>query len=50
MKCPKCKTEVSSKDVFCPGCNLRLIIECPKCKNKVRLGSASCKNCGYVFV
>ena len=50
MNCPKCKTEISSKDVFCPNCNLRLIIECPKCKSKVRLGSASCKNCGYVFV
>lgn len=50
MKCPKCKTEVTNKDVFCPNCNLRLIIECPKCKNKVRLGSASCKSCGYVFV
>lgn len=50
MKCPKCKTEVTNKDVFCPNCNLRLIIECPKCKSKVRLGSASCKECGYVFV
>ncbi len=50
MKCPKCKTEVTAKDTFCPGCNLRLIIECPKCKSKVRLGSASCKSCGYVFV
>ena len=50
MKCPKCKTEVQSTDVFCPNCNLRLIIECPKCKSKVRLGSASCKECGYVFV
>ena len=50
MKCPKCKTEVQSTDVFCPNCNLRLVIECPKCKSKVRLGSASCKECGYVFV
>lgn len=50
MKCPKCKTEVTDKDTFCPSCNLRLVIECPKCKNKVRLGSASCKACGYVFV
>ena len=50
MKCPKCKTEVSSKEELCPNCNLRLIIECPKCKEKVRLGSASCKSCGYVFV
>ena len=50
MKCPKCKTEVQATDLFCPHCNLRLIIECPKCKNKVRLGSASCTECGYVFV
>ena len=50
MKCPKCKTEVSSKDTSCPNCGLRLVIECPKCKEKVRLGSASCKSCGYVFV
>lgn len=50
MKCPKCKTDVSAKDTFCPNCNLRLVIECPKCKSKVRLGSASCKQCGYVFV
>ncbi len=50
VKCPKCKTEVQSTDVFCPNCNLRLVIECPKCKSKVRLGSASCKECGYVFV
>ena len=50
MKCPKCKTDVSINDTFCPNCNLRLVIECPKCKSKVRLGSASCKTCGYVFV
>lgn len=50
MKCPKCKTEVTLKDTFCPDCGLRLVIECPKCKGKVRLGSVSCRKCGYVFV
>ena len=50
MKCPKCKTEVSSKDVICKNCGSHLVVECPKCKKEVRLGSASCKSCGYVFV
>ena len=50
MICPKCKTEVSDKDVVCPNCNLRLIFKCPRCGESTRLGSASCKKCGFTFV
>ncbi len=48
--CPKCKTEVSDKETFCPTCNLRLVIKCPKCGSPNRLGSVSCASCGYTLV
>lgn len=50
MICPKCKTEVSDKDITCPKCKLKLIFKCPKCNSMTRIGSASCKVCGYNFV
>ena len=50
MICPKCKTEVSDDDVFCPNCNLKLIFNCPKCKAPTHLGPVSCEKCGYTFV
>ncbi len=48
--CPKCKTEVSDKETYCPTCKLRLIIKCPKCGSPARLGSVNCASCGYTFV
>jgi len=48
--CPRCKTEVSSKDTVCPNCKLKLIVKCPKCSSPTRIGSVSCKKCGYTFV
>lgn len=50
MICPKCKTEVSSQDVVCPGCGLRLKFKCPRCGNYTRIGSSSCSVCGFTFV
>ncbi len=50
MICPKCKTEVSSQDVICPGCGLRLKFKCPRCGNYTRIGSSSCSVCGFAFV
>ncbi len=50
MICPKCKTEVSSQDVTCPGCGLRLKFKCPRCGNYTRIGSSSCSVCGFAFV
>ena len=50
MICPKCKTEVSDKETFCPTCKLRLVVKCPKCGSPNRLGSVNCVRCGYAFV
>ncbi len=50
MICPKCKTEVSSQDVICPDCGLRLKFKCPRCGNYTRIGSSSCSVCGFAFV
>ena len=50
MICPKCKTEVSSQDIVCPGCGLRLKFKCPRCGNYTRIGSSSCSVCGFAFV
>lgn len=48
--CPKCKTEVSDDDVFCPNCNLKLIFTCPKCKSPTHIGPIRCENCGYQLI
>lgn len=50
MICPKCKTEVNSKDILCPSCGLRLKFKCPRCGNHTRIGSSSCSECGFAFV
>lgn len=50
MICPKCKTEVSSNDVLCPSCGLRLKFKCPRCGSYTRIGSSSCSECGFTFV
>lgn len=50
MICPKCKTEVSDDDVFCPNCNLKLIFTCPKCKSPTHIGPIRCENCGYQLI
>ncbi len=50
MICPKCKTEVSENDVFCPNCKLRLIFTCPSCKSPTRLGPSVCPKCGFSFI
>lgn len=50
MICPKCKTEVSDDDIFCPNCNLKLIFTCPKCKSPTHLGPIHCEKCGYTLI
>jgi len=50
MNCPRCKAQVSSTDLNCSSCGLKINIKCPRCNNLNKIGHPTCSKCGFVFV
>lgn len=48
MNCPKCKTEISDKDLACPSCKKVLRLECPSCGSISK--NSSCEKCGSIIL
>lgn len=48
MNCPKCKTEISDKDLACPSCKKVLRLECPSCSSISK--KSTCEKCGSIIL
>ncbi len=48
MNCPKCKQEISEKDLVCPNCKKVLKLKCQKCGHITK--KAVCDRCGNTII
>lgn len=48
MNCPKCKTEITDKDLSCPSCKKVLRLQCPQCSHVTK--NTQCEKCGSVIL
>ena len=48
MNCPKCKTEISERDLVCPNCKKVLKLKCQKCGHITK--KPVCDRCGNTII
>ena len=48
MNCPRCKAQISEKDLICPECKKVLRLQCHVCGNMTK--NTTCEKCGTVLL